>query len=67
MLGVGLVVVVVIVDVDVVVTVVVVLILPSTGVDGDSGLEPGETLCLCVFPGSSPVSRFTSSVPIHPG
>ena len=31
------------------------------------GLEPGETFCLCVSPGSSPVSRFISSVPIHPG
>ena len=32
----------------------------------DAGLEPGQTFCLCVSPGSSPVSRFTSTVPIHP-
>ena len=30
------------------------------------GLKPGETFCLCVSPGSNPVSQFTSTVPIHP-
>ena len=32
----------------------------------DAGLEPGETFCLCVPISSTPVSRFTSTVPIHP-
>ena len=35
-------------------------------VNRDAELEPGETFCLCVSPGLSPVSRFTSPVPIHP-
>ena len=30
-------------------------------------IVPGEIFCLCVSPGSRPMSRFTSSVPIHPG
>ena len=36
-------------------------------VNRDAGLEPGETYSLCVSPGSSPVSRFTSSIRINPG
>ena len=32
----------------------------------DTGLEPGETFCLCVSSDSSTVSRFTSTVPIRP-
>ena len=35
-------------------------------VNWDAGLEPGETFCLCVSPGSSTVSRITC-VTIHPG
>ena len=35
-------------------------------VNRDAGLVPRETFCLCVSPGSSPVSQFTSTVPIHP-
>ena len=29
-------------------------------VNRDTGLKPGETFCLCVYPSLSPVSRFTS-------
>ena len=28
-------------------------------VNRDAGLEPGMTFCLCVSPGSGPVSRYT--------
>ena len=33
----------------------------------DARLELGETFYLSVSPGSSPLSKFTSYVPIHPG
>ena len=33
---------------------------------GDTGLQPGETQSQNVSPGSSPASRFTSTVPIQP-
>ena len=35
-------------------------------VNRDAGLKKGETFCHCVSPGSSPMSRFSSTVPIHP-
>ena len=36
-------------------------------VNWNAGLEPGETLCLPDSLGPSPESRFSPSVPIHPG
>ena len=41
------------------------LYVPSTGVDRDRGGESGRRNP--VSPGLSPVSLFTSSLPIHPG
>ena len=35
-------------------------------VNWDTGLEPGETQRQNFSPGTSPASRFTSTVPIHP-
>ena len=38
----------------------------TCGVNRDIGLEPEETKCLLVSLGTSPMSRFTPEIPIHP-
>ena len=48
------------------------IIIPTTGVDQDRGGESGRRArarrhCLCVSASSTPLFRFTSSVPIRPG